>query len=332
MKGMVVALLILLAAALVGWWRMPDAGSNMAPPADPNVGLASSVSAAMATSVRGVRGVRATPDAAASSAGPVSMVAGLPVGPWKSVAPKLRAMAEAGDGRAAYRLAKIRKYCSNWEPMSLDKMRRIYQLSAVKQRKVDPEHPLGSFEEFRVRFDDALKRSTRPVEELCAPLGDIPKQDFRQRYLQWLQMAAAAGNTEAMVEYAHVVVPHYAWLDGPDAARTTQPLARADDIIRYRDQAVAYLEKALATGEPRALLEYARQYHEGSLFPPDPVRAYAYVLAWKYSGISNSPIYGTSGMALISVLQKRLTEAQTRQARAMADRILMEFTPARSAP
>src|SRR5690606_33584920 len=119
-----------------------------------------------------------------------------------------------------------------------------------------------------------------PIGELCAPIGPMPSERSARSYMQWLRMAAVAGNPRAMVEYAANLVPRFGVLDGADRTESLSPLAYAEEIAVYRQQAIDYLGQAQAMGEPEALLELARQYDDGSLYPPDALHAYAYVLAY----------------------------------------------------
>lgn len=321
MRRSVVLVLILLSASLVAWWWMRDAGLEMPLPTRPVVASSDSVKAATDTGVQAAIKGPSTPSAASSGAmHSVRVATPLPAGSFKEVAPKLQAMAEAGNAQAAYHLSTIYQRCGGW-------MQRVDKM-ADRMRELDVEASVhgqsGMSEENQASHRAYLGNKRDEVSARCAPLGMVPRLGDGYGHMHNLQLAAEAGDPKAMIEFARSAIMRYTALDAPGTHHSREPLARAEDIASIRRQAIGYLRRARALGEPAALLELASQYRNGSLFPPDLVRSYAFGLAWLHVG-GQSTRTGRSGNFIMSYVQPRLSVTEQQQAEAMARRIEAGF-------
>lgn len=227
----------------------------------------------------------------------------------------------AGDARAAYRLVRIYAVCRGRDADGNAVARppaKPPQLAAAD----DPLFTPASHAE--IEQEQARAQASR--DRLCEGLGRIPGEGRAKGYWHWLQVAADAGSTEAMITFARQVVRFYPQVEGEHREpHSSRLLGRAEDIARYREQAVGYLQRALRQGDPRALAAYAREYAGGSLFAPDPLQACAYVIAWRSTAAMQNPLNRLRSWAILSREQALLDPAQRQQARALAAQIEARF-------
>lgn len=322
--GIAVAFLILLATAAVGWWRMHDEVGRMASTTPARV---SSVTIAAAVTVHDIEPEASAELAMAPTAAqgpharPVTQPKPLPTGSWEEIAPKLKAMAAAGDGLAAWRLARIYHRCDGWGTINAETLKHRYEEERSLSLKVQPDVEVLSFDQWMQR----VHAYRDPLASLCGQLGGFSLDAARTNYLRYLQIAARAGVPKAMVQFASLVVDNYPLLDDPDEALQIAPLVRLGDIVRYREQAIGYLEGAIALGEPSALLELGRQYNHGSLFKRDRVRAYAYLSAYLATGAERAALNLPTARALMPVLWDRMSAGERSRAMALARQIEAAF-------
>jgi len=125
---------------------------------------------------------------------------------------------------------------------------------------------------------------------------------------QWLALAAEQGSLEARLMYA--TSPEYA------LGRDFDALAHPDEVIAYRDRAMAYLRQAAGDGNVDALISLSTAYRNGVMVSADPVTSHAY--ARVVLRVDPGLDMGVEEMA------KELSPMELREARVLAERLYRE--------
>jgi hypothetical protein len=225
----------------------------------------------------------------------------------------LRERAEAGDAATAYRLARRIDECSSHRP-STD--------AAIAQDVVDlyaqhdePPRIIG----VTIEPDEMLAMHTRAQRELDAlcvghVAGTIARDSRRSEAFRLIEAAAVAGHAAAQVQYIEAAFGEYA--HGRAAYRA------AEEILRRRNQALAYLESARAAGNRGALLALAISHTEDGVFPRDDAVAAAHRLAYLRAGGERLPAALLQRLAM--ALQQRVEREAWERVEADADRLAAE--------
>lgn len=187
-------------------------------------------------------------------------------GPWRpshTVARDLEA-ARAGDAPAMMRLGRALRHCrahvADPEAKAIQR-ERDERLVAMAERDAQ-KRPAGR------EFWDRHHANNLARHADCLALG----KTLVDSGLQWLELAARAGETGAMVSYAEEAFADYA---GP-----TDLLANLDEVARRRDLARTWAMQALEAGEPAAIDVIQGAYlGQSPLFPRDLQAAAPYSMA-----------------------------------------------------
>lgn len=165
----------------------------------------------------------------------------------------LRRRARAGDARAACRLAMQLNACA-WLPS-----REIYE-----ERRTTANAAMGIR---RREGQDEERAQLVLLRRMCAGVRPVDATEA----FRWQQQAAMAGNRESL--YRAAALP---------ALHPEEILEHVAEWSLWRDRALAYLERSMALGDPRAVETLAELYAPGQYSPRpkvverDPVRAYTY--------------------------------------------------------
>ncbi len=177
--------------------------------------------------------------------------------PLATILEPLAARADAGDAKAACRLA-----------MELIRCRNVHEFQAtgaVSHAKLEIEFEAKGELDNADRIAQAQLGQLRLAQECAA----VPAQ-LRDRGPHYLGQAARAGEPEAMVRY----VDSQSWpLDG-------RGIYSDPEFDRWRRDAPAMLNRAFAAGIPEAPVVLMHAYNNdyspvGGLIPNDPVKAEA---------------------------------------------------------
>lgn len=229
-------------------------------------------------------------------------------GDFDHVRPQLEELALAGDPLAALWLSSIYQRC-------------------VHQPVGDPAQRLDK--ELRSLMDEKdLKRYREQAsyENMCGGLGEIEPAGAQNKYWKWLELAADNGSARAMHEYSKWVIRTWPDVTGRKRYGGNWPsaLGDAEQIVRYRNKAIGYLERAYSMGSVYALAGMAREYGEaGTLFPPDLVRAYAYALA--FQSAATSRFDRQQAVYQLTLRAKRMNAEQIAEAERLSVDILADL-------
>lgn len=329
--GRVVAvsvLLVLVVSAALGftWWThtgsalsespgaAPATSTTQADPGNKNEKQTESAAVAMSRSAR-------HPSVPSSSDGSGHRAKGLlPHGSGPQALADLERRANSGDMLAMAQLGRIFRMCPYRERYQNAQLSGVVE-ATLSEFGDDPEFEgvnKKSRQTHRRRFGEA-------VGQLCADFQIMDEKLAAKTFWYWLQRAADAGDTTAMVNYAGNVVRTWPDVEGDDLRGGQAPLAHIEEIERYRQRAVGYLQTARDKGDPSALIILSQQYAAGSLFQLDLVKSCAYILAFRSTSAMESPINRRSSWFLLSQLQNELDPAQFTRARVMAKDIEANF-------
>lgn len=189
-----------------------------------------------------------------------------------------RRAAEAGDAAAAFRQHVLAMLClygprHGWQlDQRLDDLRdRLDKLEELDETQANQQ----------VEYIQRELREAQATHALCAHLD--PELDLRVEALEWLETAAELGHRGAQRFYPYFGRSLLLSFEGGLAFE--QPGLVEEFQLRAR----RYGESLLATGHPEGYLAMSELYFDGSAYPRDYVRSYAYALAaeWLYGGQEN---------------------------------------------
>jgi hypothetical protein len=160
----------------------------------------------------------------------------------------------------------VASYIAQWSSLArtgdMEAAYKIYQAADVCANN-DEALPDFQAESQRVQFlnDHAA------LEKLCA--GVTPAQV--QERMTFLTLAARAGNADAQIDY---------FMEGP-YGRPANLADNADDpaVMKWKEDAVAYLKAASGQGQTFALALLSSAYDVGGLVPQDAKMSLAYAVA-----------------------------------------------------
>lgn len=152
------------------------------------------------------------------------------------------------------------------------RQRQIDRLLGMERGLRNGERFANAAEAAQSMIDSAIR-----VRDECRAI----EAERSARWIDWVERAAARGDTVAMIEYVQM-----AFHDGDGGE---QGASEGDEEFeRRRRLAGDYLEQALEAGDCRVLMELERQYANGvavTVVEPDAAIAYAYMVArWLWEG------------------------------------------------
>jgi hypothetical protein len=196
--------------------------------------------------------------------------------PLDQAVARLQTLANAGDTAAQRRLTWRLNACTPRQlraAAASDETDRELLETDKQNTSLDKDLRAVRILNVQGRIDD-----NAAAREACAKLPP----DLVAHWLDPLDRAAQAGDTEAMREYASLAIADY------DSVQSI--VADIDTALARRDKARAYLLQALQLGDPGSLSELAGAYFVSnttpSLFDADPFQAYAYAYAATLTGTS----------------------------------------------
>jgi len=238
------ALAGLVVIAAVAWWFFPP----------PEVTPANEAPAATTTASPAARQDTppATPAAGRGSDTPLPP----PSAPLAETLPLLRARADAGDGRAACRLATELIRCQQAPLFPFD--------AEAYERNYEAEGNLAAANQMA---EQALWQREQALRCRAIP------PDLADRGVDYLRQAALAGDASAMLAYA----------EGMHWRLDLRGLALDPRFDRWRTEAPQMARRAFEAGLPAANFHLWMAYQDdfslfGALVPDDPYRAYVHHL------------------------------------------------------
>lgn len=177
---------------------------------------------------------------------------------------ELEQRAGRGDEAAAAELGSLLANCVNYVGGTAQEMEDLV-VSGMASGADAPQ--LGGKPMSAELLVLLLQSSLRELETRCRGAPGQVRQDEQRAALDYLQRGADAGHVDAMVDYAR-----YAFQDfsgGDDM------IVHADEVLRRKRLAAAYLEQAVARGAADALQLRSEIRSRGGVLPRDSVAAYA---------------------------------------------------------
>ena len=244
--------------------------------------------------------------------------------PFASTAGELRRRADAGDPKAACRLAVEVERCSLAKE-------QIVALAARMRRMQD--NPQASQRRQRGGPVDLVGTGERMLAEDARCQG-APELTPMEKY-GYLRQAALAGHIPAMVEYAT-----------GNAFRMRDTMASLPALATYRDEAEALARRAAASGDGGAMMALANAYspdrNEGrpnlllQVVKPDAAESLALYLQVQQQ-LAGQPDAGTMRMRRfleqqVARLQELATPAQRAEAEARVRQRAAQWPPAQFDP
>lgn len=270
------------------------------------------------------------PDQDAPNMGPLDTTAGetfrqnaamavlppLPEGPFAHVRNTLEARAQAGDAEAAYRLGNVIGQCRTYQPIPdtafavlLARFAAMGDSVRMGGRPVDDDLNL-----------DAMLERKQELDDLCDGTDDLATTADVDAAHAWLARAAEQGHALAMVHYAD-----HAFAAFPTHADL---LENAEEVVRRRERARLWMHRAFELGEVESLYALSVAYSPNGILGDDPVRALAYLQAYRDSGSARAAT-ARLGDAL---LREHAGPEQIEQAAVLSSHITGAFRNRRPAP
>lgn len=208
-----------------------------------------------------------------ASADPASVLSRARPGPEIPEIKALQASADSGQLDAQQQLARLLIDCAAFVPASSAQFEEaIIELGASPL----PLLALFSGQKNELRAVQLLLE-VQEAQELRCGSHDLPPVDQRLPLArEWLERAAGAGHLLAKLDWVSDF--RVRWSNPVDVVREAE-LVRVE-----RERALGYLRDALAGGLDEALLAQSLAHRSGDLAELDPVKAYAYWLAWRQRG------------------------------------------------
>lgn len=194
----------------------------------------------------------------------------LPRGRFDEVRGELEIRARAGDASAAYRLGSVLGRCARYKPVpggvfTEALARAIAQFGGdirVGGRRLDDPKVL-----------DLVLHAKQEMDALCDGVGDTAAKAAPGEAFAWIALAASQGHPRAMAEYGEFAFDEF--------EDDYQLMEHAAEVAERREQARAYLQRALAMGEDRALLGLAAAHGSQPFLGQDMPAALAYFQAYR---------------------------------------------------
>jgi TPR repeat protein len=193
--------------------------------------------------------------------------------------------AKSGNAAIAYSLFKELRQCLFLD-RQLDDLKNDVNSNGVSNKSASAQ--LDS-------LDAKIKRCEGISEETA------------KSYLDWLDLAARSGNTDAQVAY----ITEFGL-----AAQSESHRFDTAWLEDYKSKSIRYLQSASSGGDVNAMLALATTYWAGDLVPQDKVSAYAYWYA-----VAESGLVPQSERAL-PAWESQMTQEEVERARRLGDSLL----------
>lgn len=233
----------------------------------------------------------------------------------------LRPLAARGRTDAMRELGNRLLACRTAQRGSDEDIRRyeIERMLRLESQLLHGERFVNGTEATAATIEQAIR-----IRDQCAHIDDVESA----HWLDWVQRAAEAGDTHAMLNYAQTAL---ADID----VQSPLPVDE-DEAERRRERAEDYLQRALQNGNCNALLDLEYHYAQGLLGEvPDAASAYAYTYArWRWEGENDPGRTADAGTAWTDYLATRaqgLDPAQLEAARRQGDGIYTRYCKGRPA-
>lgn len=177
---------------------------------------------------------------------------------------ELARRAQGGDDAAAAELGSLLATCANYLGGTAQAMEEL--VVSGMAAGVDAPH-LGGKPIAPELLVLLLQSSLSEVEARCRGAPGQMADDSQRSALDYLQHGADAGHVDAMVDYARYAFQDFSGAD--------DMIVRADEVLRRKRRAAAYLEQAVARGNAAALQLRAEIRSRGGVLPRDDDAAYA---------------------------------------------------------
>lgn len=222
--------------------------------------------------------------------------------PFAEIRPELERRALAGDAVAARRLGFTLANCNRFVDVSDEKIEDAVVDSAAHGMTVKD----GSREVSPDEIAALYKLSVRQKRRDCRNVSGLDEPDALKKAFEWIERAAALGDADAQAIYGALAFTGF---------DTRNALVDAEQMRDRRQLATDYLQRSLSQGDALALVQMSGRYLDGTLFPADPEKAYAY--AWAYSLTSRaSDVEAGLLEAMLAQRAASLDEAARDRARA----------------
>lgn len=177
---------------------------------------------------------------------------------------ELERRAQGGDDAAAAELGSLLATCVNYFGGTAQDMEDI----VVSGMASGVEAPLLGGKPISPELLVLLLQSSlRDVETRCRGAPGQIADDQKRTALDYLQRGADAGHVDAMVDFARFAFQDFA--DGDEM------ILHAEEVLRRKRRAAAYLETAVARGSAEALQLRSEIRSRGGVLPRNSVAAYA---------------------------------------------------------
>jgi hypothetical protein len=198
-----------------------------------------------------------------------------PDAPLDAAIVALRPLAEQGRTDAMRELGSRLLACRTAHRGSDEDIRRyeIERMLRLESQLLHGERFVNETDATASTIEQAIR-----IRDQCSHIDELESA----HWLDWIQRAADAGDTWAMLSYAQTALAD---------ADVQAPLpVDEDEAERRRDRAEDYLQRALQNGNCNALLDLESHYAQGLQGEvPDAASAYAYAYArWRWEG-ENDP-------------------------------------------
>lgn len=228
--------------------------------------------------------------------------------------PELQARADAGDGEAAFALGRLLLGCLHYTEIDL---------MTLEDELIDAVAADNPF----LRAFTGQSSNERAIQLLLDIQGDqerlcegreLPAQAVRLRRAA-IALDRAAQSGHARAQLAWVQAFRQRWFDPQDVVRSAE-LVRVE-----RERARAYLQQALLSRLPEALLAQHVAHASGDLDSRDRVRAAAYWRAWRRLGSPGAPLPGWLLSEVDGQVAQSVSAQQLKAADALANQLVSEF-------
>lgn len=245
------ALLVIVVGGLAWWWFWNDreSGAIADSPADA-LAVEETIAETKASTA-----ASSNPDPRARQPLPLS---GAPIAETAAI---LQSLADAGDSRAACRLAV--------------ELLRCQHLDATKSIRSFDGRPLDVVAASQGRLDSADRLAQMQIRQIELRLQcEALDPELLKEGPRYLAAAARAGEPEAMLRHA---------ARNQDGSPFSSAFVRDPGLARWRQEAPGMVRRALQAGRPEAIGMLAMAYRSdatplAALFPDDPLQARAYTL------------------------------------------------------
>lgn len=242
----------------------------------------------------------------------------MPRGDFVAMRDELERLAQEGHAGAALRLALAPAFCDWLASADGDVEQlaeRLVEMGSFLNGEMQHLGFSAPFEIIAMAVIHAAERNQALCEGVTHELTQAVDADAQRQVPQllgWAERAAQGGELAAMLAYPSLALR--------DVSDPYEVVMHAERLLERRERAAFWVRRALQLGHPEALYAHAFAHWRGWPLPRDPLRAYAYLLAYEQSGHR-----GVEHPEVLDYLHQRLAQplsaAQRRQARDLAERL-----------